>query len=167
MRKSFNAAQLPTSLASYAPSAFLAVALVALATFTSGCNLMHMGPSVKDPKVEVKSVSMEAFSLRGVSGQMELSIANPNPVSLPLRYVEWEMSIAGDRAVSGHFDVPENLPANGAAPVSVALEVLAADAGRVVPHLAAGSRDYQLHGVLHFQSPIGDMSVGFQSDGVL
>jgi LEA14-like dessication related protein len=153
-----------SSLASFASFAFLLLSLSALA---SGCNLLKMGPSVKDPKVEVKSVSMEAFSLRGVSGQMELAIANPNPVSLPLRYVEWEISVSGDRAVSGRFDLPKSLPANGAAPVSVALDVLAADASRVAPHLVAGNRDYQLHGVLHFQSPIGDMSVGFQSDGVL
>jgi len=138
-----------------------------LMALASGCNLLKMGPAVKDPKVEVKSVSMEAFSLRGVSGQMELNVANPNPVSLPLRYVEWEISVSGDRAVSGRFDVPTSLPANGAAPVSVALDVLAADASRVAPHLVAGARDYQLHGVLHFQSPIGDMSVGFQADGVL
>jgi LEA14-like dessication related protein len=160
MRKSFNR---------YAPSALLAAVLVTLAAFTSsGCtNLIHAGPSVKNPQVEVKSVSMETFSTRGVSGQMELNVANPNPVALPLSYVEWEIAIAGDRAVSGHFDVPKNLPANGNAPISVALDVLAADAGRVVPHLAAGSRDYQLHGVLHYATPIGDMSVGFQSDGVL
>ena len=146
--------------------AYIATFLLLLVSL-SGCNLVHMGPAVQNPKVEVKSVSMESFSLRGVDGQMELNIANPNPVSLPLRYIEWEMSVGGDRAVSGHIDVPENLPANGAAPVSVALEVLAADAFRVAPHLAAGARDYQLHGVLHFQSPIGDMSVGFESSGVL
>ena len=154
MRKSFS----PLSFASL---------LLALAALASGCNLLKMGPAVKDPQVEVKSVSLEAFSLRGVSGQMELNVANPNPVSLPLRYVEWEISVSGDRAVSGRFDLPTSLPANGAAPVSVALDVLAADAARVVPHLVAGSRDYKLHGVLHFQSPIGDMSVGFESDGVL
>jgi LEA14-like dessication related protein len=159
MRKSFNR---------YAPSVLLAFALVVLGALESGCtNLLHTGPSVQKPQVEVKSVSMEAFSLRGVSGQMELQVANPNPVALPLSYVEWEIAIAGDRAVSGHFDVPANLPANGNAPISVALDVLAADAGRVVPHLEAGTRDYQLHGVLHYASPIGDMSVGFQSDGVL
>jgi LEA14-like dessication related protein len=133
----------------------------------TGCSKLHLGPSVAKPKVEVTSVTMEAFSQRGVGGQMELKVANPNPVALPLRYVDWELSVGGDRAVSGHFDLPQNLPANGSAPLSVALEVLAADALRITPHLAEGMRDYQLHGVLHFQAPAGDMSVGFQSEGVL
>ncbi len=138
-----------------------------LLAYGTGCGTLHMGPSVAKPKVEVTRITMEAFSARGVGGQMELSVANPNPVTLPLRYVEWEMSVGGDRAVSGHIDVPQQLPANGAVPVSVALEVLAEDAFRVIPHLADGMRDYQLHGVLHFQTPFGDMSVGFQSSGVL
>jgi hypothetical protein len=150
-------------------------ALLALSAVASGCGTLGTAftpvPVVKQPQVEVTAISMEAFSARGVGGQMELSVANPNTMDLRLRYIEWRMSVGGDQAVGGTIGVREDLPAKGAKPLSIPLEVLADDAFRVVPHLNEGDRDYQLTAVLHYRSADptadGSMKVAFQSSGVL
>ena len=151
------------------PIAALAVAtFVMFATFGAGCAAMQRvpGQTVQKAHVDVKAVTMEAFSKRSVGGQLELSVQNPSKVVVQLRYIEWEMSVGGDRVV-GRTDVNGQIPAQTSAPLSAALEVLAADAERVVPHLDEGMRDYELHGVLHYGTPSGDASVGFQSTGTL
>ena len=148
---------------------FVVSSLVALAALASGCAAVQKvsGPSIAKPEIAITAVSMETFSERGAGGQLELNVANPNPVAMPLKYIEWEMSISGDRAVVGRIDVSGQIPANGSLPVSAALEVLAADAERVVPHLTEGMRDYQLYGVLHVATAKGDMGIRFQATGTL
>jgi hypothetical protein len=125
------------------------------------------GIGVDKPKVDVTSVSMETFSLEAVGGQLELAVLNPNPIAVPLRYIDWELSIAGDRAVTGRVRIDDQIPAMGSLPVSAALEVLASDAERVAPHLAEGLREYQLRGQLHFATAAGDLAVPFESYGTL
>jgi len=147
----------------------LAAAIFAtFVTFAGGCAAMQRVPGHTAPKarVDVTAVTMEAFSKRSVGGQLELSVQNPSRVVVELRYLEWEMSVGGDRVV-GRTELNGQIPANASAPLSAALEVLAADAERVVPHLDEGIRDYELHGVLHYDTPSGDASVGFQSSGTL
>ena len=142
--------------------------LLVLPVLLVGCaTVQKAGIGVDKPKVDVKSVSMETFSPQAVGGQLELAVLNPNPIAVPLRYIEWELSVAGDRAVSGRVDVSNQLPAKGYIPISAALEVLSADAERVAPHLAEGMRDYQLRGILHVATAAGDMKVPFESSGVL
>jgi hypothetical protein len=144
------------------------LALLVLPVVLLGCaTVQKAGIGVDKPKVDVQSVSMETFSLRAVGGQLEMNVLNPNPIAVPIRYLEWELSIAGDQAVSGRVDVSGQIPAKGSMPISAALEVLSADAERVAPHLAEGMRDYQLKGILHVQTAAGDMKVPFESSGVL
>jgi hypothetical protein len=120
--------------------------------------------------VTVTAVTMEAFSKRAVGGQLEMTVANPSQQVMSLRYIDWELAVGGE-AVTGRTEVSGQLPAEGSAPVSAALEVLAADAERVVPQLDEGLRDYQLRGVLHYETTahgrVAHKTVGFEAAGVL
>jgi hypothetical protein len=162
-----------------APFLLLVAATGACASFSN-----RPAAGVARPDVDVTDVSLDAFSARSVAGQVAMQVNNPSQVVMALKYVEWEMSVEGER-VSGRYDLAQaiSIPANGSAPIAAALEVLPVDAERVAPHLGSGDRavggdgsvvtengypiDYTLHGVLHFQTAKGEVTVGFESAGTL
>jgi LEA14-like dessication related protein len=117
--------------------------------------------------VEVKAVALASVSLSGVRADLDLAIVNPNAVALPLRHIDWEMAIAGDRAVTGDIDLSMEIPAKGTAPVQTSIAIGAMDAARVAPKIAQGRRDYALRADLRFATSLGDITVTVESRGTL
>jgi LEA14-like dessication related protein len=141
-----------------APLLAAAVALFAAA----GC----LRPLEK-PTVKVDTVDVHSVTLRGMTGRMALDIFNPNQVSLPLKAVDWELSIGGARAVRGRVDLSASIPAMGTAPVAVQMHVDSMDAVQVAKRLAAGAREYRVEGTLIFDTQLGNLSVAFAGTGDL
>ncbi len=164
--------------------------LLLLVTATSACGTLANRPSsglgagMSPPDASVTAVSLDAFSARSVAGQVAMQVNNPNSVAMALRFVEWEMSVEGEK-VSGRYDLAHaiSIPANASAPIAATIEVMPEDAERVAPHLGSGERavggdgrvvtaggypiEYELRGVLHFQTAKGEVTVPFQSAGTL
>ena len=123
--------------------------------------------SIERPQATVQNVSMSSAGLAGVSGQLQLDVTNPNNVGVPLSGIDWELSIGGARAVTGHVELSQTIPARGVAPITTSLAIEMRDAMAVASALASGVRDYQLVAHLHFSTMVGQLDVDVQHRGTL
>jgi LEA14-like dessication related protein len=139
----------------------------ALLLVLPACGLFGLGAPLEKPQVAVDSVRITDVGFTGASGALGLVITNPNNVAVPLTGIDWQLAVHGDRAVSGHIELHQEIPAKGSAPVTASLEIATADVVRVAPHLARGARDYQLGARLRFATPLGELSVDVTKDGTL
>jgi LEA14-like dessication related protein len=60
--------------------------LMAAAILLSGCGML-----IKEPKVEVKNVALESIDLSTINLLVTLSINNPNPVSINLKSINFDV----------------------------------------------------------------------------
>jgi LEA14-like dessication related protein len=60
--------------------------LMAAAILLSGCGML-----IKDPKIEVKNVALESIDLSTINLLVTLSIDNPNPVSITLKSINFDV----------------------------------------------------------------------------
>jgi len=140
------------------------LALAALAV--TGCSLFTH--TVERPTVDVRNVALSSVSLMaGAEGTVRLDVQNPNPVGVPLRSIDWQISVAGAPAVRGHVDVSQTIPARGVAPVTASLQIGASDAVEVARHMAGGAREYALDARLTFSTAVGPLEVDVHKDGDL
>lgn len=141
------------------------LAAIALASTLGGCSMfMH---SIEKPQATVKNVSIGSASWTGIRGQLDLDVMNPNNFGVPLSGIDWTMSINGSRAITGHVELSQTIPARGTAPVSTTLTIDARDAMVVAQTLAAGGREYRIDAQLHFSSGFGNVDVAIAQSGTL
>ena len=138
---------------------FLALALLSGA----GCAALQ----VQRPSASIRTVAVTTVSLGAVDGQLMVDIHNPNGFSVPLSGIDWELSVGGARAVRGHADLHQDIPANASAPVTVTLRVSPADAIAVAGAVVAGRTDYRLHSTLTFSTPLRPIQVDLDHQGTL
>lgn len=137
--------------------------LVALALPLAAC----LFNPVEKPTAQVRTVSLGTASLTELLGEVQLDVQNPNGFGLPLSAIEWELSIAGNRAVTGRTTLAKTIPAKASAPVSTTVRVDLRDAVDVGAAIARGARDYQIAVRLHFDTRLGDLSVDVHHRGTL
>jgi LEA14-like dessication related protein len=137
---------------------------VALA-FLSAC--AGFGTPVEKPTVDVRGVSVESINMSSLSGHVDLDVFNPNSFGVPLRSGTWTISVGGNEAVSGQFDLSNAIPAKATAPVRASLHLDAADALAVGGAITRGERRYVLSGTLHFETKLGPVDVDYQHEGDL
>jgi LEA14-like dessication related protein len=140
--------------------------LVSFACFAlSGCSIFMR--SVEKPSAEVRGISLSSAGFTGVRGELRLDVTNPNPIGVPLQGIDWELSIGGQRAVTGSIELSQTIPARGVAPVTTSLTIDARDAAAVGAAIASGVRSYQLHAKLRFSTAIGAIAVDVDHSGEL
>lgn len=123
--------------------------------------------SIEQPKAEVRGVTMATVGWSGVEGALSLDVSNPNSFGVPLSGIDWELAVAGSRAVTGRVDLQQEIPAKGIAPVQTSLRVDVRDAATVATALSSGRRDYALRAKLHFSTPVGPLAVDIEHRGDL
>jgi LEA14-like dessication related protein len=139
--------------------------LAAAALLAGGCAMLMK--TVERPKVDVRDVALTSVSLRGIEGEVQLDISNPNAVGVPLSGIDWQLAVGGASAVSGHVDVSQTIPAHGVAPVTASLRIDAGQALAVASRVSAGARDYTLDARFHFSTSVGDLTVDVHHVGAL
>jgi len=139
--------------------------LVAACLSLSACSLfMH---SIEKPKAEVRDVSVSSAGFSGVTGELRLDVMNPNGFGVPLSGIDWQLSIGGQRAVTGKVELQQTIPAKGVAPITTSLTIDARDAIAVAASLAGGARGYQISAQLHFSTQVGQLDVAIEHAGTL
>lgn len=131
----------------------------------SGCALLTH--PIEKPTAQVRAVAVGSVSFTGLDGSIDLDVQNPNAFGVPLSEIQYELSVGGARAVSGHIDLVETIPARGTAPVHAQLHIDARDAIEVGEALAGGARNYTLAARLTFTTRLGDVDVAVSQDGQL
>jgi len=140
----------------------IAVAIAA----TMGC--AGLTNPIEQPTAELKRISLVSIRLPAAATvRAEFDVTNPNSVGIPIKAVDYEISIGGGEPFRGRAEVDTTIPAYGSAPLTIDLEISALAAMDTVKRLATGSRDYRIGGVIHFASPIGEISLTFEDEGTI
>jgi LEA14-like dessication related protein len=121
--------------------------------------------ALERPRAEVRDVRIEALSLAGLRGEVDLDVFNPNAFAVPLDRVEWQLEIGGADTAGGSVRLAEAIPARGSAPLVIGLQLDGSDAAALARQLAAGERSYTLRGVMHFTTSLGEIPVSFVESG--
>jgi len=143
----------------------LMLTLAAVLTLSAACP--GITKPLEKPTVNLQSVAVTGVSLTGLDARASFSIMNPNSIGLPLRALDWELSIGGAAPVRGRATLSENIPAKGTAPVEVDLHISATAAVENATAIASGANDFHLAGTLHFETGLGDIAVAFDQTGDL
>lgn len=143
-----------------------AILLTVCAVLTlAGCSMFMR--SIEKPSAQVRDVSVSSAGLGGVTGKLQLDVTNPNGFGVPLAGIDWQLAIGGARAATGTVQLSQTIPARGVAPVATTLTIQARDAIDVATRLAGGARNYHLSARLKFSTPVGELAVDLEHDGVL
>jgi len=136
-----------------------------LLVLVSGCSMfMH---SMERPTATVRNVSVSSAGFRGVTGQLQVDVMNPNAFNVPLSGIDWQLSIGGARAVTGQVQLSQTIPAEGVSPITTALSIGTADALTVAAALGSGAHTYELDAKFHFSTGVGQLDVEVKKTGEL
>jgi LEA14-like dessication related protein len=141
--------------------------LLALALLTAGCG------SVQRPTASFRAMSIADVSPRGFVMNIDVDVANPNSVALPLINVDYGVSLAGVRVVDGGQVKPQaSIPANGHSTITIPVPLSFENLLSAEEAIRKGSGDvtYGLDAGLNFDTGlpvIGVQRVPLQHEGTL
>ncbi|HEY3586115.1 MAG TPA: LEA type 2 family protein [Myxococcaceae bacterium] len=141
--------------------------LLVLAAGASSCAWLQAAEGgFKKPDVAYKSASLSDVSLSGATLNVVTSVDNPNPVTLALAEVDYRLSIDGHPVATGKPPDGLEIPANGAADVTLPASFKFTDLGEAVATvLSKGSAGYKAEGTVGVKTPIGLVKVPLSHEG--
>jgi LEA14-like dessication related protein len=141
--------------------------LIVLVAGASACAWLQAAESgFKKPDVAYKSASLSDVSLSGATLSVVTRVDNPNPVALALADVDYRLSIEGRPVAAGKPPDGLEIPANGAADVTLPASFKFTDLGQAVTTLLEkGSAGYKAEGTVGLKTPIGVVHVPLSHEG--
>ena len=141
-------------------------AVFAVLVVAGGCS--SLANPIEQPEVELQRVALASISLTGSATiRADFNVTNPNSMGVPVKAIDYEISIGGGSPFTGRAEVETTIPAYGSAPLTIDLNISAAAAIDTARRLSSGSRDYRIGGVIHFATAIGEISVRFSDEGTI
>jgi LEA14-like dessication related protein len=145
----------------------LSLASLALLFLAGGC------ATVQRPTASFKNMTLGDVSSRGFVMNVDVDVANPNAVAIPLTNADYSLSLGGVKVVDGARIKPDaRIPANGRGtvtiPVPLSFENLLSAEESI--RKGAGNVSYGLDADLNFDTGLpvlGVQSVHFQNEGSL
>lgn len=141
------------------------VVIVSMLLFGTGCP--GVLKPLEKPTAEFQGLTVQGVGFSGLDARAAFVLTNPNSIGLPLRAVDWQLSIGGASPVRGRVDLSATIPAKGSAPIDVGIHVTAGAAVEMAGRLSSGARDYHVAGTMHFQTSLGDIAVAFDHSGAI
>jgi LEA14-like dessication related protein len=107
------------------PSTFSrVVVLLGLCQALAGCSLMaRVTGGFESPVIELEASKVEAISLERTLLLFELVVHNPNAYTVSAQALRYRLTVGGTVIAAGATDVAQTVPANGAAPANLPIEV--------------------------------------------
>ncbi len=134
-------------------SVLLALAATALVAI-SGCE--SLGQKVETPKLSLVSINLLSAGLLEQRYGVMLRVENPNPISLPIEGVSYELKLAGDTFATGVTPDPFSVPKYGETEFQIEVRTnLLKSAKYLVDWYRGGNDalDYELGGRLQVDLP--------------
>jgi LEA14-like dessication related protein len=134
---------------------------------TGGCG------SVQRPTASFRTMSISDVSPRGFVMNVEVDVANPNSIALPLTNVDYGVLLGGVRVVDGGKIKPEaSIPANGRSTITIPVPLTFENLLSAEESIRKGGGDvgYALDAGLNFDTGlpvIGVQRVPLQHEGTL
>lgn len=114
------------------------------------------------PRAEVVELRLVQASFDGQRFAVRLDLFNPNPVPIPVRFVEFDIRLAGEGLLDGRSAAPFTLPAGGSEVVEVEIfSNLVSSATRLLAVVQgpANTLEYEVQGQLtldvRLREPLG------------
>ncbi len=85
----------------------------------SGCSVLEQQVEQRSPEARVEGVRVSGLNFEQVRLLVDVQVDNPNPVSVRIAGLDYEVRLHGERAFSGESREPSEVPARGSAMVSV------------------------------------------------
>jgi len=134
------------------PAALLAL-LCLLLLLVAGC--AGFGHLFKDPKVQLREATIAGLSSSGADLVLDFDVANPNRVRLPLSGVDYQVWVNGERFLAGTETNRVDIPAHGAARVTLPVTIRYDDFLRVLKSLKDHPRpEYDIQAEFRFDVPV-------------
>ncbi|HET7755524.1 MAG TPA: LEA type 2 family protein [Anaeromyxobacteraceae bacterium] len=148
---------------------FLALTLAVTASFlASGCAALGAAARavVEPPKVAFDHLSLDALDLDGVTLGLNWNVDNPNGFPFRLSRLGWALELDGRQAARGDTRKAIEVPAEGAAKVSIPVRLRWADLpGLVQVAMRRDELPFKVSGVAAVASGFGDIDVPFSREG--
>lgn len=109
----------------------------------------------QDPKVDLREATVTGFSSTGANLTLDFNVLNPNRVRLPLRGVDYKVWVNGARFLEGTESRPVDVPAHGAARVTLPVTLRYDDFVNVLKSLKDHPRPvYDIEAQFRFAVPL-------------
>ncbi len=126
-------------------------AVVLLSLLLGGC-VRHF---FQDPKVQLREATIAGLSSSGADLVLDFDVANPNRVRLPLSGVDYQVWVNGERFLVGTETNRVDIPAHGAARVTLPVTIRYDDFLRVLKSLKDHPRPaYDIEAEFRFDVPV-------------
>ncbi len=123
---------------------------------------------VQPPPINVADVAVSGISSKSLDLDLGLSIDNPNPIGLYLSGIDYDLSLAGRDLASASQRSGIEIQAAGASKTRIPLS-LAYNEVKAIYDSVKGQDEipYGLSGRVYIDSPIGEIPIPFQAEGML
>jgi LEA14-like dessication related protein len=109
----------------------------------------------QDPKVVLREATVTGFSAAGAYLSLDFDVTNPNGVRLPLSGVDYQVWVNGERFLAGTETHRIDVPAHGAARVTLPVTLRYDDFVRVLKSLKDHPRPvYDIQAEFRFAVPV-------------
>lgn len=136
-------------------SKLLQILLIAALALVSGCQ--SLGESLQPPEVRLQNVQLEEVSSLSQRFVLQFAVSNPNPVPLPVKGINYGVSLGGLSLASGSTAESFRVPSNGDGVFSVSVETSLMQAVQLLgARLLQGgeqSLDYEVGGDVQIDIP--------------
>jgi len=119
---------------------------------------------LEKPRVTPRGAHLASASLAGLELRLDLDIYNPNEIALPLRAIDWEISLDNNPLTRGRIDLSAEIPARATAPVAATATIGPGTAITVMGALRGGVGAARVDATLHFQTAIGEVAVAVSQE---
>ena len=100
-----------------------------------------------EPEVQVRDFAITNVTLSGIEGTVSLNVDNPNDTELSAKELNYSVTVAGNRLVTGRNTDPISIPALGANTIELPVQMSFATLIETFPQiLQTGLADYVIAG---------------------
>ena len=123
---------------------------------------------IQRPKADLRKVALIRVDLSGLDFQLDFDVFNPNAFGLPLRRVNWSVTLFNTHLGNGMGNFNQLIPANGSTHVNVPLSLGYEGIIVTVDRISRGEDiPYDISGSIRFETNFGAVEVPFHAVGTL
>lgn len=129
--------------------------LIVASLLLTGCAAMTR--DLQPPGVSLAAVELAEMGLRSQRFRLTLELDNPNTVALPVRRLDYDVLLAGQRLASGYSEEAFRVPAGGRERITLLVSTdLLSSADRLFALFQRGDRtvDYDVSGRVRLDLPL-------------
>ncbi|MDR2193986.1 MAG: LEA type 2 family protein [Treponema sp.] len=138
------------------------------------CESLSVGSLMKEPVLSLNSMELTGVTFTGVDGMCTINVENPNHIDIPFPHIEWDLSIASVRLITGAIDTGMSIKARRSTIIEVPFHVDYADLYNTIASVKDASKNgaqetgFKLGVTAAFTLPVlGEKKLPFEAEGTI